>query len=89
MGTDDKVKKEYRSAWKKLASTEKILHMIYIMQQIVKEMKESDWKSIEESREARSITIFMMLWVLPKEGNFQLFSLEGLTQESQIRSGCQ
>ncbi len=44
-GSDGKLKKEYRLAWEKLANTGENSPLAYIMQQIVKEMEESDWET--------------------------------------------
>lgn len=80
-GSDGKLRKEYRSAWKKLANGVENSPTAYIMQQIVKEMEESDWETSDSLAKLEYHHLYEAV-DLAKRGDLQKFTLENVTQES-------
>lgn len=79
-GSDGKLKKEYRLAWEKLADTGENSPVGYIMQQIVKEMEESDWKTSDRLERLEYHHLYDAVG-FAKRGDLQLFSFESVIQE--------
>lgn len=80
-GSDGKLKKEYRLAWEKLANTGENSPSAYIMQQIVKEMEESDWETSDSLERLEYHHLYDAVG-FAKRGDLQLFTLESVMQES-------
>lgn len=80
-GNDGKLKKEYRLAWEKLANRGENSPVGYIMQQIVKEMEESDWETSASLERLEYHHLYDAVG-LAKRGDLQLFSFESFIQES-------
>lgn len=80
-GSDGKLKKEYRLAWEKLAITGGNSPLAYIMQQVVKEMEESDWETSNSLARLEYHHLYDAVG-FAKRGDLQLFTLESDVQES-------
>ena len=80
-GSDGKLKKEYRSAWGKLANTGEDSPSAYIMKQIVKEMEESDWETSDSLERLEHHHLYDAVG-LAKRGDLHLFSFESAIQEN-------
>jgi len=80
-GSDGKLKKEYRLAWEKLANSGENSPLAYIMQQIVKEMEESDWETSAILDRLEYHHLYDAVGFAKRE-DLQLFTLESVMQES-------
>ncbi|KAA0944011.1 sigma-70 family RNA polymerase sigma factor [Sporosarcina sp. ANT_H38] len=80
-GSDGKLRKEYRSAWEKLANIGVNSPSAHIMQQIVKEMEESDWEKSDSLERLEYHHLYEAVG-LAKRGDLHLFTFESVIPES-------